>query len=44
MRERLLGPLSAQEQALFMGLLAKLVQENNRQSRAPLAVPSVAEK
>jgi DNA-binding MarR family transcriptional regulator len=43
LRERLLAPLSAQEQALFMGLLSKLVQENNGQSRAPLAVP-VAEK
>jgi hypothetical protein len=38
LRERLLAPLSAQEQALFMGLLAKLVNENNDQSRAPLAV------
>jgi DNA-binding MarR family transcriptional regulator len=39
LRERLLAPLSAQEQAQFMGLLAKLVNENNDQSRAPLALP-----
>lgn len=37
LRERLLAPLGKQEQALFMGLLAKLVNENNEQSRAPLA-------
>jgi DNA-binding MarR family transcriptional regulator len=43
LRERLLDPLSAQEQRVFMALLAKLVHENNDQSRAPLAVP-VAEK
>jgi DNA-binding MarR family transcriptional regulator len=43
LRERLLAPLSAQEQGLFMGLLEKLVQENNGQSRAPLALPA-AEK
>lgn len=39
LRERLLAPLSELEQAQFMGLLAKLVKENNAQSRAPLALP-----
>ena len=39
LRQRLLAPLGEQEQALFMGLLAKLVNENNGQSRAPLALP-----
>lgn len=39
LRERLLAPLSELEQAQFMGLLAKLVEENNAQSRAPLALP-----
>jgi DNA-binding MarR family transcriptional regulator len=39
LRQRLLEPLSADEQRVFMGLLAKLVHENNEQSRAPLAVP-----
>ena len=43
LRERLLEPLSVQEQQVFMGLLAKLVHANNEQSRAPLAVP-VADK
>jgi len=43
LRQRLLDPLSAEEQRVFMELLAKLVHENNEQSRAPLAVP-VAEK
>jgi DNA-binding MarR family transcriptional regulator len=38
LRERLLAPLNSEEQALFMGLLAKLVNENNDQSRAPLAL------
>src|SRR5205823_10629138 len=33
LRHRLLAPLNAAEQALFMGLLAKLVNENNDQSR-----------
>lgn len=42
LRDRLLAPLSAQEQDLFMGLLAKLVNENNEQSRAPLALPAIA--
>jgi DNA-binding MarR family transcriptional regulator len=42
LRERLLAPLTAQEQDLFMGLLAKLVNENNDQSRAPLALPAAA--
>ena len=42
LRERLLAPLTAQEQDLFMGLLAKLVNENNEQSRAPLALPASA--
>lgn len=39
LRERLLAPLSPAEQRKFMELLAKLVRENNAQSRAPLAVP-----
>jgi len=39
LRQRLLAPLSTQEQAVFMDLLARLVQENNAQSRAPLALP-----
>jgi DNA-binding MarR family transcriptional regulator len=39
LRQRLLAPLSVDEQALFMGLLTKLVDENNDQSRAPLARP-----
>jgi len=39
LRRRLLDPLSAEEQRVFMTLLAKLVNENNEQSRAPLAVP-----
>lgn len=39
-RERLLAPLSASEQQQFMRLLAKLVTENNEQSRAPLAPPA----
>ena len=43
LRQRLLDPLSEDEQHVFMALLAKLVHENNDQSRAPLAVP-VAEK
>jgi DNA-binding MarR family transcriptional regulator len=37
LRQRLLAPLSEVEQAQFMALLAKLVNENNEQSRAPLA-------
>jgi len=41
LRQRLLAPLSEAEQALFMGLLAKLVNENNDQSRAPLSVGRV---
>jgi DNA-binding MarR family transcriptional regulator len=36
LRQRLLAPLSAGEQRQFMELLAKLVRENNEQSRAPL--------
>ena len=36
MRDRLLSPLDGEEQALFMGLLRKLVQVNNEDSRAPL--------
>jgi len=36
-RERLLAPLSDDEQLQFMGLLDKLVRLNNEQSRAPLA-------
>jgi DNA-binding MarR family transcriptional regulator len=39
LRQRLLDPLSVEEQRVFMALLAKLVNENNEQSRAPLAVP-----
>lgn len=39
LRERLLAPLSPEEQQSFMALLAKLVRENNAQSRAPLALP-----
>jgi DNA-binding MarR family transcriptional regulator len=35
-RQRLLAPLSADEQSQFMQLLGKLVRENNEQSRAPL--------
>lgn len=42
LRDRLLAPLSAQEQALFMGLLTRLVNENNAHSRAPLALPAGA--
>jgi DNA-binding MarR family transcriptional regulator len=40
LRQRLLEPLSPEEQAQFMALLAKLVNENNDQSRAPLARPA----
>jgi DNA-binding MarR family transcriptional regulator len=40
--DRLLGPLSAHEQQVFMTLLAKLVNENNEQSRVPLALPVVS--
>lgn len=40
LRERLLAPLSPAEQRQFMELLAKLVRENNAQSRAPLALPA----
>lgn len=39
LRQRLLAPLSADEQQQFMQLLTKLVQENNEQSRAPQALP-----
>jgi DNA-binding MarR family transcriptional regulator len=39
LRQRLLRPLSADEQQHFMQLLTKLVQENNEQSRAPQAFP-----
>ena len=42
LRERLLAPLGPAEQRRFMELLAKLVRENNAQSRAPLAVPGMA--
>lgn len=38
LRQRLLAPLSEPERALFMQLLAKLVNENNAHSRAPLAL------
>lgn len=37
LRRRLLAPLTGPEQLQFMALLTKLVQENNEQSRAPLA-------
>jgi DNA-binding MarR family transcriptional regulator len=37
LRERLLAPLTRDERRQFMALLAKLVSENNEQSRAPLA-------
>jgi len=40
LRQRLLDPLNPEEQAQFMALLAKLVNENNDQSRAPLARPA----
>ncbi|MFA7680292.1 MAG: MarR family transcriptional regulator [Pigmentiphaga sp.] len=36
MRTRLLSPLNPQERAIFMELLAKFVQLNNQESRAPL--------
>jgi DNA-binding MarR family transcriptional regulator len=39
LRQRLLAPLSADEQQQFMQLLTKLVKENNEQSRAPQALP-----
>lgn len=35
-QERLLGPLTANERATFMRLLAKLVDLNNESSRAPV--------
>jgi DNA-binding MarR family transcriptional regulator len=38
LRERLLAPLTPAEQEIFMALLEKLVDHNNTQSRAPLAV------
>jgi DNA-binding MarR family transcriptional regulator len=38
-RERLLAPLTPSEQQQFMELLARLVRDNNAQSRAPLAEP-----
>jgi DNA-binding MarR family transcriptional regulator len=40
LRERLLAPLAPAERQLFMELLARLVSENNAQSRAPLSPPS----
>lgn len=43
LRERLLAPLTPAEQRQFMDLLAKLVRENNAQSRAPLALPGTGE-
>lgn len=39
LRKRLLAPLSAAEQRQFMELLARLVRDNNEQSRAPLSTP-----
>jgi DNA-binding MarR family transcriptional regulator len=41
LRQRLLAPLDAGEQAQFMALLEKLVNGNNEQSRAPLNVRPV---
>lgn len=41
LRERVLAPLSAREQQQFMSLLAKLVEANNEESRAPQAAPGV---
>ena len=38
LRQRLLAPLSAEEKRQFRALLEKLVQDNNEQSRAPLAL------
>jgi DNA-binding MarR family transcriptional regulator len=43
LRDRLLAPLSAREQDVFMDLLAKLVNGNNEQSRAPLALPAASD-
>jgi DNA-binding MarR family transcriptional regulator len=43
LRDRLLAPLSTREQGVFMDLLAKLVNGNNDQSRAPLALPVAAD-
>lgn len=43
LRKRLLAPLSAHEQHQFMELLARLVRDNNEQSRAPLSEPGSAE-
>jgi DNA-binding MarR family transcriptional regulator len=40
LRDRLLAPLSPGEQQQFMELLARLVRDNNAQSRAPLAKPA----
>jgi len=37
-QERILTPLPAEERAVFLTLLAKLVDENNEISRAPLGV------
>lgn len=42
LRQRLLAPLTQDEQQQFMALLDKLVQGNNEQSRAPLAASSAA--
>jgi DNA-binding MarR family transcriptional regulator len=42
LRQRLLAPLNPDEQAQFMALLEKLVNGNNEQSRAPLALPAAA--
>jgi hypothetical protein len=35
-QQRLLAPLSAEEQDVFMALLSKLVHVNNKFSRVPL--------
>jgi DNA-binding MarR family transcriptional regulator len=43
LRKRLLAPLSASEQRQFMELLARLVRDNNQQSRAPSSTPGPAE-
>ncbi|MFS2214686.1 MarR family winged helix-turn-helix transcriptional regulator [Telluria sp. Tellsp104] len=43
LRDRILAPLSAREQDEFMHLLAKLVNGNNEQSRAPLALRAASD-
>ncbi|MGK5077289.1 MarR family winged helix-turn-helix transcriptional regulator [Janthinobacterium sp. HLX7-2] len=43
LRQRLLAPLSDSEQQQFMLLLARLVHDNNEQSRAPLSRPAASD-